>query len=523
MKRAGAALSQRGRREEAAAAFVIFGAAIAARWLLLVLGLVVGLLLGAGCSDQAPSGGSLAKLKARGELTWGADLQGGEPYLWEDPDHPGQLLGFEVEIMEAVARRLGVRQRMVQCDWSNLIPSLERGDFDVVFNGLEITAERQARILLSQPYFIYAETLAVRKGAPYRTLAELRGKRVGTLNQTYAHDLLRDQPLEAVLYEGNEEPYIDLEQGRVDGVLLDNVIADRYGCPRPGVFCVPEELARGSYAAGVRKGDPELLAALDGALAAMRADGELERILRKAQLWDARQSEPPPQLTAAATAGPPRSFGWQQLQRFLGAALITLALSFASFAIAVALGMLLAVLRLYGSAPWRIAARVYIEAFRGTPVLLQLFVLYYGLAPYYSLGPMQAAILGLGLNYAAYEAEVYRGALLAVPRGQSEAARALGLSPWQTLRHVLMPQALRLALPPMTNDFVSLLKDSSLVSVLTVIELTKRMTIAAVELRGWLIPGLACAALYLAMSLPLSELARRLERRLSRDHHPRSL
>lgn len=156
-------------------------------------------------------------------------------------------------------------------------------------------------------------------------------------------------------------------------------------------------------------------------------------------------------------------------------------------------------------------------------MLLQLFVLYYGLAPYYSLGPMQAAILGLGLNYAAYEAEVYRGALLAVPRGQSEAARALGLSPWQTLRHVLMPQALRLALPPMTNDFVSLLKDSSLVSVLTVIELTKRMTIAAVELRGWLLPGLACAALYLAMSLPLSELARRLERRLSRDHHPRAL
>lgn len=467
-------------------------------------------------------------------ITWGADLQGGEPYLWEDPDHPGKLLGFEVDLMEALARRLGVTQKMVQCDWSNLIPSLERGDFDVVFNGLEVTAERRARLLLSQPYFIYAETLAVRKGSTLRTLEELRGKRVGTLNQTYAHDLLKAQPLEPVLYEGNEEPYIDLAQGRIDAVLLDNVIADRYGCPREGIHCVPEELARGVYAAGLRKGDAALLAAFDAALAAMRADGELERILRKAGLWDARQSEPPPTLDDAAAAaasgagpsgaaGPPRSFGWQQWQRFFSAALITLAISIASFALAVALGMLLAVMRLYGSAPWRAAARIYIEAFRGTPVLLQLFVLYYGLAPYYSLGPMQAAILGLGLNYAAYEAEVYRGALLAIPRGQSEAARALGLTPWQTLRHVLMPQALRLALPPMTNDFVSLLKDSSLVSVLTVIELTKRMTIAAVELRGWLLPGLACAALYLAMSLPLSELARRLERRLSRDHHPRSL
>ena len=127
------------------------------------------------------------------------------------------------------------------------------------------------------------------------------------------------------------------------------------------------------------------------------------------------------------------------------------------------------------------------------------------------------------LNYAAYEAEVYRGALLALPRGQTEAAQSLGLGPWQTLRHVLLPQALRLALPAMTNDFVALLKDSSLVSVITVIELTKRMTIAAVDLHGWLLPGLACAALYFALSYPLSELSRRLERRLARDQHPRAL
>ena len=101
--------------------------------------------------------------------------------------------------------------------------------------------------------------------------------------------------------------------------------------------------------------------------------------------------------------------------------------------------------------------------------------------------------------------------------------RQVSLAPTQTLRHVLLPQALRLALPPMTNDFVSLLKDSSLVSVITVIELTKRMTIAAVDMRGWLIPGLACAAFYLALSFPLSELARRLERRLARDQRPHAL
>ncbi len=469
-----------------------------------------------------PAGGTLERVQKRGVITWGADIQGGEPYLWEDPDDPSKIVGFEVDIMEALARRLGVKQRFVQHNWSNLVPSLERGDFDIVMNGLEATAERADRILLSRPYFVYAETLAVRRDAPYTSLADLRGKRVGTLNQTYAHDLLRDANVEIALYEGNEEPYLDLEQGRLDAVLLDNVIADRYGCNRAAVKCLPDDVARGAYIIGIRRSDPELKLAIDAALDAMIADGELERILTKAGLWDHRQTEPPPPMPAAAK-NRPRSFDGTQLQLFFSAALVTLGLSVAAFLLAVPLGILLAVGRLYGGPVARTLARIYIELFRGTPVLLQLYVIYFGLAPYYAFGPVEAAILGLGLNYAAYEAEVYRGALLAVPRGQAEAARALGMSPSQSFRHVLLPQALRFALPPMTNDFVALLKDSSLVSVITVIELTKRMTIAGAELRGWLVPGLACAALYLALSFPLSELARRLERRLSRDQRPLAL
>ncbi len=127
---------------------------------------------------------------------------------------------------------------------------------------------------------------------------------------------------------------------------------------------------------------------------------------------------------------------------------------------------------------------------------------------------MFAAILGLGLNYGAYEAEVHRAALLAIPPGQGEAAAALGLSRWQALRLVLLPQALRTALPAMTNDLISLLKDSSLVSVITVVELTKQMTITAVDVRSWALPGALCAGLYFAISYPLARLAARLEERL---------
>jgi polar amino acid transport system permease protein/polar amino acid transport system substrate-binding protein len=478
----------------------------------------------AGCGDRGEEhGGTLAQIRQRGEITWGGDVQGGEPYVYEDPGQPDHIIGFEVDVMAAIARRLGVRSRMVQYAWSNLVPSLERGDFDVIANGLEATAERRERILLSEPYFIYAETLTVRTDSTVRSVFDLAGQRVGTLNQTYAHDILRMLYGDAAkVYEGNEEPYRDLELGRTDAVLLDNIIADRYGCTpsHPTLKCLPYDVARGTYVIGIRKADPELKQAIDAALAAMRADGELEQILRKARLWDARQVEARP---PEGQANRSRALDGEMLLQFLAATWVTLKLSVLAFLLAVPIGVGLAVGRVYGSGPVRGAARLYIELFRGTPVLLQLFVLYYGVASVINLGPVEAAVLGLGLNYGAYEAEVYRGALLAIPRGQSEASRALGLGPAQTLWHVLLPQALRLALPPMTNDFVSLLKDSSLVSVITVIELTKRMTIAAVDMRGWFVPGLLCAAFYLALSFPLSELARRLERRLARDQRPLAL
>ena len=477
-----------------------------------------------GDGDGDADGGTWEAIKSRGKIIWAADLQGGAPYVFEDPDDPSKLTGFEIDIMDALAKRLGVGHQMLQYNWSNLVPSLERGDFDLTLNGIEATAERAERTLLSRPYYVYGETLAVRKGSAQRSLAELAGHPVGTLNQTVAHDILRGANVQLRLYEGVEEPYLDLVQGRIDGVLLDDVVADRWGCVMPGVECLPGDVARGTYVVVMRQRDHALKAAIDDALEALIADGTMETILRKWNLWNHRQTEPPPAILPPVDAeSRARGFDGNQLVLFLEAAGVTLEVSVLAFLLAVPIGLLLAIARVYGARPIAVAARVYIELFRGTPVLLQLYVLYYGLAPYWSLDPLAAAVIGLGLNYAAYEAEVYRGALLAIPHGQTEAAKALGLSSGKILRHVLIPQAFTIALPPMTNDFVSLLKDSSLISVITVIELTKRMTIAAVELHGWLVPGLACAAFYLALSVPLAELARRLERKLARDRRPRTL
>jgi polar amino acid transport system substrate-binding protein len=210
-----------------------------------------------------------------------------------------------------------------------------------------------------------------------------------------------------------------------------------------------------------------------------------------------------------------------QLLLFLRATGFTVVISTLAMVLAVAGGLMLSLARRYGGRAVHMLATSYIEVFRGTPVLLQLYVLYYGLAPVLTLSAFTAAVVGLGMNYAAYEAELYRAGLDAVPVGQTEAALALGMSRRLALRRIVLPQAMRVALPGITNDFIALLKDSSLVSVITVVELTKQMTITAVDLRSWLVPGLLCALLYLALSYPLSRLARRLERRLGPARHAR--
>ncbi|HEY1955341.1 MAG TPA: ABC transporter substrate-binding protein/permease [Polyangiaceae bacterium] len=461
---------------------------------------------------------ALSDVKARGTLRWGGDLQGGEPYVSQRED--GKLVGFEVDIANAIAARLGVRAEFAQNDWSTLVASLERGTFDIILNGFEITSERVGRVLFSRPYYVFAERLTVRKGETRfgASLADLRGRRVGTLAASLAYDTLASAGANIVIYEGQDEPYDDLAHGRTDAVLLDDIIAQRYAT-RHAELTTAGDLREGVYAIAARRTDGTLIAAIDDALGDMIRSGDLRAILARAGIDDAREEK---LETFGHPSGGSRSiaesngvaserFGAHHVVLFLQGAAVTLVVSTAAMLIAFPLGLLLALARTHGPSGLARAATTYVELYRGTPVLLQLYVLYFGLAPFFKMGPLAAAIVGLGMNYAAYEAETHRAGILAVPVGQMEAARALGMSVPLALRRIVVPQSLRHALPNVTSDFIALLKDSSLVSVITVVELTKRMTITAVDVRSWLLPGALCAGLYLAMSLPLARIARRLE------------
>jgi len=459
---------------------------------------------------------------------WGGDAEGGAPFVEADPNDPLKLRGFDVEVAEQIAKGLGRRAEFHQVGFNDIDQSVQRGDFEIGMSGVEDTPARRRMLAATIPYFEFHEVLTVRAEdrGKFSTFAALRGRRIGTLGETIAYELVlaaeKSDGVIGVSYDDDVHPYADLRAGRLDAVLLDNIIAVRSMRRVPGLWTEPKPIATGHYIGVLATGNTALRDRVNEILRARMRDGTLEQIYRKWGIWDAYQpaffasvlnenSPKKPAETVAAT----KQFDivLRYLPALLRASLITIVLSCAAMALAVFAGVFIASGRVYGNPLVRALLTIYVEVVRGTPVLLQLFVLYYGLSSVIRLPAFIAALLGLGLNYAAYESEIYRGALEAVPRGQLEAARTLGLTESQVLRLVRGPQAFRIALAPMTNDFVALLKDSSLVSVITVIELTKQTSIFAANIGSWVIPGILCAALYLVLSLPLSRLAGRLEDR----------
>jgi polar amino acid transport system substrate-binding protein len=466
-----------------------------------------------------------ATAHAQQPLRWGADPSGGAPYVFNDPNHPDQYIGYEKEMVDALAAEMGRKPAFVPSDWETLVSALQRGSFDVIVNGLEPTGDRAKQIQFSKPYYIFQLALTVRNDEQQiHTLADCRKRVVGTLGNTAASRLLQQ---EGVPFRGYADPvgaYRDLELKRIDAVLMDVPAEVFYVSKSTTLKRAGEPFFRGTYNIGLRKGDDALKREVDAAIDKIIHDGTLEKILRKWSLWNdaqielqtpARSDQPGNNVAFEVTS---TSFNWREaLWRLARAAIVTVLIAFGSMFIAVILGLPLAMGQSKGPSWLSWLCTVYIEFFRGTPVLVQLLLLYFCLPTIGLAMPgWLTALIGLGLNYAAYESQVYRAALEAIPRGQWEASYLLGMNPLLAFRRIILPQAFRIALPPMTNDFVSLFKDTSVAYAISVWELATAYRELANASGQFLLLGAAVSAFYLAMSLPMAHLARGLERRLQR-------
>lgn len=469
------------------------------------------------------------------ELVWGGDSEGGFPYMFPNPKNTDELIGFEVDIVDALAEEMGRTPVYVNNAWENLIPGLNRKLYDISINGLEVTPEHEEVVNFSVPYYKTFLQLAVRKEEnSIKNLEDCRGKKVGTLKESFAQELLKEVGgIDIRTYNVEANTYEDLANGRLDAAFFDQPIALYSAGFNPEIKFVGPPVGELEYAIAVRKEDKDLLREVNKALVALRDSGKLREIYDRWNLWtpimaaefndfSPSKIEPSRYNEWAEVHRPDLTFA-KRLERygdampaFGRAAIVTMQVSITAMILAITLGLTLAIARVFAPKWVAALATAYIEIVRGTPVLIQLFFIFYGLP---SIGvkfsPFWAGAIGLGLNYAAYEAEIYRSGLFAIPRTQWESALALGMTRWQAMREVILPQAVRVVIPPITNDFISLLKDSSLVSIITMVDLTKAYGQISATYYDYFGPGIIVAVIYLILGLPFVRFARYTERRLA--------
>ncbi|MEH1872031.1 ABC transporter permease subunit [Nostoc sp.] len=443
----------------------------------------------------------------------------------------GELQGFDIDLMNAIASSSGFRVKYQNMPFAGMIPALQTQTVDAAVAAMAITAERVKTISFSRPYFKSGVAIATRAdNQNIINFDSLKNKTIGVQIGTTGAQKAKSIPgSEIRTFDDSPLTLQALINGNVDAVLNDQVVL-LYGIKSGNLKklkVVSSLLTEEFYGIPTPKGSPNLEAINQGIETVLK-NGIYAKIYQK---WFGIQ---PPQLpekspieNQAAKKGVSQLFTslsiiFKSLPTLLSGALVTLELTAISVLLGMIGGTLIGIVRLFPTPPLPWIARAYVDFFRGTPLLVQIFMIYFGLPALaqnfgftLTLNRLVAAVIALSLNSAAYIAEIVRAGIQSIEPGQTEASQSLGLSSVQTMRYIIFPQALRRMLPPLGNQFISLLKDTSLVAIIGFEELFRKgQLIVAENYRSFEIYA-TVALVYLFLTLLSSQALSQFERSLN--------
>ena len=477
----------------------------------LLLGVLalLALILPACAPQTATESDALARVRQAGELVIGTDATYPPFENKVGPD----LVGFDVDLGTAIAKQLGVSPRWVNASFDGIFPALLSRKFDMVISAATITPERRKTLAFSDPYYDAGQIITLRREQQPLTVDDLPGKTVGVQINTSAHVMLEDRTgVRLKKFNSIDLAFLDLQNGRLDAVVTD-APTTRYMLKQsfPSLTVVGTPFTSEQYGIAFHPDDATLVKSVNAALAELRSSGEYDRIYAK---WFATAAAEVP-APAAPKLFDPSLFKdlWQYL---LNGMVWTLQLTAWGLLCGLPVGLVIGLMRVSPFRPLSMASMVYVEAIRGTPLLVQIFTLYFVLPAFgITIPEYLAAVMALSINASAYIAEIFRAGIESIPKGQMEAARSLGFGYLPAMRLVILPQAMRRVVPPLTNEAIALLKDSSLVSLMGMTELTRTGQELASRLANPMTVWLAVALCYLLLTVPLTSIARVLEKRWS--------
>jgi His/Glu/Gln/Arg/opine family amino acid ABC transporter permease subunit len=455
---------------------------------------------------------ALERVRKSGELRIGTDAT----YPPLESAEGGQFTGFDIDLGNAVARELGVRAVWINSGFDGIFPALQNGTFDAVISSVTITPERSATMLFSDRYYDSGQLIAVRKGTQGIIKPEdLAGKKAGVqINTTAQIDLEKRKGVSVAVYNSIDLALLDLKNGRIDAVVSDAPVL-RYMIRQsfPDLTTVGKRFTDEKFGIAIAQGNDDLRRAINAALWRLTESGEYARINTQ---WFGEASERAAEQ--AASGAPKRAFDFGLVRRtwslFLTGVWLTAKLAGLSLILGLPIGLLLALARVQSSRILAAPAALYVEVMRGTPLLVQILFIYFVLPSFgISIPAFWSGIIALTLNCAAYISEIFRAGIISIDAGQMEAARALGMTYSQAMRNVILPQTFRRVVPPLTNEAIALLKDSSLVSVIGLTELARTGQELASRYAAPLTIWPVVAVFYLLLTFPLTRVAEYLERR----------
>lgn len=432
------------------------------------------------------------------------------PFEFEDEN--GNFIGIDMDLLEAIAEDQGFEYELRILGFNAAVQALESNQVDGVIAGMSITEEREKAFDFSNAYYASGSQFAVSADSEIESLEDLEGKTVavktGTTGYDVAERLSKDYGFELAAFEDSVNMYEDMKTGNSDAVIEDYpVMVYASATGRVDLKLIGEQEAIAENGFAVNKGkNAELLQMFNDGLANIQASGEYEEIITRYLGEEA--------LAEQASNENIFTQFMNNLEPLFNGLWRTTWLTFVSFAIALIFGIIVGLMRTSQSGLLKGMAQVYIDIMRGSPLIVLAFFIYFGIPQLTGLkfGSNLAGIITLSLNATAYIAEIVRGGIQAVDPGQLEAGKSLGLPNRITMRRIILPQASRISMAALINQFVITLKDTSILSVIGIAELTQtgKIIIARTYQSGsiWLIIGL----MYIVLITILTRLSNRLEK-----------
>ncbi|MBM6613930.1 ABC transporter substrate-binding protein/permease [Desemzia sp. RIT804] len=460
---------------------------------------------------------SLEDIKERGVLIIGTSADFPPYEFHATVAGKDTIVGMDISIAQKIADDLGVELQIEDMQFDSLIPALETGNVDMILAGMSATDERKLSVDFSDIYYEATQNLVIRSEDKvlYSSKDDLAGKIVGAQMGSIQEKLAKTEMVDSKLISlgTTSDLLLALKTNKIDAIVMEGPNALAFTGVDDTILTFEGGFEGGDTegsSIAMSKGSDSLMNVVNTSLAEIEAEKLIPDYLAQAGTYLETA-----QGSAATESG--KSSMTNYWSYFMEGTLNTIFISVVSVIIGSFIGVLLALVRLSNNKFFSFLATAYVEFVRGTPMMIQVMFIYFAVGYLINIPAMLAGIIAVSLNSGAYVCEIIRSGLSSVPTGQVEAARSLGMGKNTALRHIIFPQALKNIWPALGNEFVTIIKESSIVSVIGVSELIfQTRVVTSVSYRG-IAPLAVSMVIYFILTFSLTKLLNYYEGKMSHD------